>query len=346
MSSLALKTIPVRDAVGCVLPHDITRIVPGQSKGPLFRKGHIIREEDIPTLLDVGKEHIYVFSLSDGFVHEDDAAKRLVQKLAGNNLETTEPKEGRSDLRATCSGLLCVDVELLNAVNSLGEITCATLHNLLPVSQGQVVAGTRIVPLVIEEAKLQAFEKLVTKPVIEVRPLAAKKVGLVSTGSEIAHGRITDAFGPVLRKKFALLGSEILDQRFPGDDIASIAQAIVSFANAGAEMICVTGGMSVDPDDNSPKAIREAGAEIICYGAPVYPGAMFLLAWLNGKAGRIPVLGLPGCVMYHKASIFDIIVPRLLAGLEVTREDIVALGHGGFCAQCANCRYPLCSFGK
>ena len=346
MKTPEISIIPVQDAVGCVLPHDITRIVPGESKGPLFRKGHVIRQEDIPLLLDLGKEHIYVFSHADGFVHENDAALRLVKKLAGEHLQATEPKEGRSDLSATCQGLLCVDVPLLMAVNSLGDITCATLHHLQIVKKGQVVAGTRIVPLLIAEEKLAAFEALVTQPVLSIRPLTAKKVGLVSTGSEIAQGRINDAFGPVLRKKFAELGSEILGQHFPGDDVERISRAIKDFAAQGAQMICVTGGMSVDPDDHSPQAIRKAGADIVCYGAPVYPGAMFLLAWLEGKAGRLPVLGLPGCVMYHKTSIFDLIVPRLLANLAVSKEDIVALGHGGLCAQCPQCHYPQCAFGK
>ena len=346
MSQPHMKTVPVRQAVGSVLCHDITRIVPGESKGPVFRKGHTIREEDIEVLLSVGKEHLYVFEQQPGMVHENDAAERLVAAIAGNHLEKTSPKEGRIDLIASCDGLLRVDVPTLAKVNSLGEITVATLHSLQYVTKGRAVAGTRVVPLLIDDGKLRALETLVTKPVIEVLPLHPAKVGIVTTGSEVYSGRIQDGFGPVLRKKFASLGCTVIGQTLTSDDTTMTATAIRDFLAQGADLVVVTGGMSVDPDDRTPVAIREAGADIVSYGAPVYPGAMFLMAWAEGSAGRVPVLGLPGCVMYHKASIFDLIVPRLLAGLDVTAADIAALGHGGFCSQCADCRYPVCPFGK
>ena len=346
MSKPLMKTISVHEAVGTILCHDITRIVPGEEKGPVFRKGHVVREEDIDTLLKVGKEHLYVFEPNQGLVHENEAAERIVAVAAGRNLEKTAPKEGRIDLKAVCDGLLWVDVATLTAVNSLGEITFATIHGLQFVKKGRSVAGTRVVPLVIEDAKLQQMEALVKAPLIEVLPLKAAKVGVVTTGSEVYEGRIQDGFGPVLRKKFAELGCTVLGQTITNDTEAMTAEAIQDFLKQGADMVTVTGGMSVDPDDRTPSAIRAAGAEIVSYGAPVYPGAMFLLSYAQGAAGRVPVLGLPGCVMYHKASIFDVIVPRLLAGLEVTAQDIVTLGHGGFCSQCAECQYPVCPFCK
>ena len=346
MAELCMKVIHVHDAVGSVLCHDITRIVPGESKGPVFRKGHIVRPEDIKVLLETGKEHLYVFEPLAGMVHENDAAARIVAATVGPNLVPGDPKEGRIDLAAACDGLLRVDAPTLNRINSMAEITMATLHGMQFVKKGRPVAGTRVIPLMIAEDKLRSLEAAVSRPVIEVLPLARARVGVVTTGSEVYYGRIRDAFGPVLRKKFAALGSSVMGQTLTSDEVNMTASAIADFLHQGADMIVVTGGMSVDPDDRTPAAIRASGAQIICYGAPVYPGAMFLLAYAEGPGGRVPVLGLPGCVMYHKASIFDLIVPRLLAGVQVTAEDIAALGHGGFCANCPECAYPVCPFGK
>ena len=346
MSKLAMKTIRVHDAVGSILCHDITRIVPGESKGPVFRKGHVVREEDVEVLLQVGKEHLYVFESLPGMVHENDAAARIIAAVAGANLTHTDPREGRIDLLAACDGLLRIDVPVLNRINSLGEISVATIHTMQHVTKGRPVAGARVVPLMIEDEKLRQLESFVSGPVIEVLPLRRAKVGVVTTGSEVFYGRIQDAFGPVLRKKFATLGSTVVGQTLTSDEVPMTAGAIRDFLEQGADLIVVTGGMSVDPDDRTPTAIRASGAEVASYGAPVYPGAMFLLAHAQGAAGRVPVLGLPGCVMYHKASIFDLIVPRLLAGIEVGAADVAALGHGGFCAQCEVCRYPICPFGK
>lgn len=341
-----MKTIRVHDAVGSILCHDITRIVPGESKGPVFRKGHVVREEDVEVLLQVGKEHLYVFESLPGMVHENDAAARIIAAVAGANLAHTDPREGRIDLLAACDGLLRIDVPVLNRINSLGEISVATIHTMQHVTKGRPVAGARVVPLMIEDEKLRQLESFVNGPVVEVLPLRRAKVGVVTTGSEVFYGRIQDAFGPVLRKKFAALGSTVVGQTLTSDEVSMTAGAIRDFLEQGADLIVVTGGMSVDPDDRTPTAIRASGAEVASYGAPVYPGAMFLLAHAQGAAGRVPVLGLPGCVMYHKASIFDLIVPRLLAGIEVGAADVAALGHGGFCAQCEVCRYPICPFGK
>ena len=328
MKAAAMKTIHVKDAVGSVLCHDITRIVPGGDKGPVFRKGHIVREEDIQTLLEVGKEHLYVYEPQEGVLHENEAARRIAAATAGANITLSEPKEGRINYSASCMGLLRVDVPTLTRINLLGEITLATLHSMQQVRPGQNLAGTRVVPLLIEESKIVALEQLVSRPVVEVLPLQKFKVGIVTTGSEVYTGRIKDAFGPVLRDKFARLECTVMDQVFTSD------------------MVVVTGGMSVDPDDKTPASIRAAGAQVVSYGAPVYPGAMFLLGYVPTERGRVPVLGLPGCVMYYKASIFELVVPRLLAGLEVTAEDIAGMGHGGFCSGCGECRYPICPFGK
>ena len=339
-----MKTIAVEHAVGTVLCHDITRIVPGGEKGPAFRRGHVVREEDIPVLLDIGKANLYVFDPADGYVHEDTAAVRLARAAVGRGIACSEPREGKVTLTAEEDGLMSIDVDGLMRLNSIEDVTFSTIHRHQRVRPGRVLAGTRVIPLVVPEELMRAAEAVCAEhaPLIEVKPLRRAKVGVVTTGSEIFHGRIKDGFGPLLRAKFDDLGSEVVDQVFVSDIVDLTVDAITALVRQGADFIAVTGGMSVDPDDQTPAAIRATGAEVVSYGAPTYPGAMFMLAYL----GDVPILGLPGCVMYYKASIFDLVVPRILAGKRLTRRDIVALGHGGLCENCGTCRYPACGFGK
>jgi hypothetical protein len=339
-----VKTIPVVEAVGAVLCHDVTRIVPGGAKGPAFRKGHIIRPEDIPVLLSIGKEHIYVLDLSPGMLHENDAAERMSRAAAGPGIRLTAVSEGKVNLQAGSDGLLKVDAEGLLQVNAIEGVAFGTLHSNQPVRAGSPVAGTRVIPLVIDEETIGQVEAICRRhhPLVQVKPFRSWKIGMVITGGEVFHGRIVDKFGPVIRQKFVELGSTVFDQVLVSDDRSMTVAAIHRLIADGADMVVATGGMSVDPDDQTPASIRAAGGAVVTYGAPVFPGAMFMLAYI----GRVPVLGLPGCVMYFRATIFDLIVPRLLAGESVAREDIVRLGHGGFCAACAECRYPVCGFGK
>ncbi len=339
-----MKIVPVTEAVGMVLCHDVTRIVQGREKGPAFKRGHVITGRDIEPLLDMGKANVYVYDLAEGHVHEDDAALRIASAAAGPGVQLSAPSEGRVNLNAARAGLLKVNRAALREINTVEDVVFATLHANLPVALNQAVGGTRIVPLVTPETNVRQVETLCREyaPVIEVRALNPLRVGIVTTGSEVFHGRIEDAFGPVLRQKFADLGCPVLGQTLVSDDASATAQAILDWVSKGAEMVAVTGGMSVDPDDRTPSAIRATGARVITYGAPVLPGAMFMLAYM----GAVPVMGLPGCVMYHRTSIFDLVVPRILAGDALTRADIVELGYGGFCAGCALCRYPNCGFGK
>jgi molybdenum cofactor synthesis domain-containing protein len=338
-----MKAVPVEEAVGMVLGHDVTRIVPGGEKGPAFRKGHVIRPADVPAFLDIGKQHVYVIDLPPGVLHEDEAAQRLAQAAAGAGLTLTAPVEGRINLTATIPGLLKIDVPALNRLNALEDIVLATVHTDHAVEAGRPVAGVRVVPLTVPEEKIAAAEKICADvfPLIQVKPFQALRVGMVTTGSEVYQGRIQDRFGPVLRKKFERIGSTVTRQILVSDEVQMTAQAIRDLIAEGAQMVVVTGGMSVDPDDRTPAGIRAAGAEVVTYGAPIFPGAMFLLAYI----GDIPVLGLPGCVMYHQTSIFDLVVPRLVAGERLGRQDITVLGHGGFCRTCDVCRYPACGFG-
>jgi molybdopterin biosynthesis enzyme len=339
-----MQSIPVRQAIGHVLAHDVTRIVPGQNKGPAFKKGHIIQEQDVELLLDIGKAHIYVLQLSADQVHEDAAAQRIAAAAAGTGIKLSVPSEGRVNLIAEYSGLLKVDVAALNKLNSIEDVVFATLHRNHRVAAGQSVAGTRVIPLIVTERQVADAEQVCAdnQPIITIKPFTSLDVGMVTTGSEVFQGRIKDQFGPVVEKKFKALGSRIIRQIFVADEVEKTVEAVRALIADGAQMVVLTGGMSVDPDDRTPAGIRGTGARVITYGAPLFPGAMFMLAYIDD----IPVLGLPGCVMYHKTSVFDLIVPRLLAGEILNREDIVQLGHGGFCAGCPECRYPACAFGK
>jgi molybdenum cofactor synthesis domain-containing protein len=344
MTENMYKSVPVQESAGMVLGHDMTRIVPGEFKGPAFKKGHIIKESDIPLLLDMGKEKIFVLSLGDDLIHENEAALRIAKGAAGPGIDYTEPSEGRVNLMAAKSGLLKINIKALKRVNEMEDIILATLHSNQQISAGTSVAGTRIIPLATGKERIEQVEKICGDnfPVIDVRPFRSMKVGLVTTGSEVYSGRIEDKFGPVVKEKFSELGCIVLRQILVSDEIDLTVKAIKELIKEGADLIAVTGGMSVDPDDQTPASIRAAGGSVVSYGAPVFPGAMFMLAYI----GDIPVVGLPGCVMYYRASIFDLIVPRIVAGDDVSLEDIISLCHGGFCAGCAECRYPVCPFGK
>jgi len=338
-----IKALPVREAVGKILLHDITRIVPDMFKGPSFRKGHIITEADVEELLNIGKQNIYVADLN-GEIHEDDAALRIAATSLGDNIAISPPKEGKVTFTAEIQGLLKINVQGLAELNSVPDIVFATLHTDQQVDKGQELAGTRIIPLSIDEKRLLQAEEICKEnfPIIEVKPFAMLDVGIVVTGSEVYNGRIQDGFGPVVQRKFEELGSRIIKKVIVSDAVDMTVSAIKGLLADGAGMVAVTGGMSVDPDDLTPAAIRAAGGEIVSYGAPVLPGAMFMLAYIN----NVPVIGLPGCVMYHRASIFDLVVPRILAGEKLSKSDFVQMGHGGFCSSCKTCRFPLCSFGK
>lgn len=335
--------VRTEDAVGMVLAHDLTQIIPGKFKDAAFKKGHVIRQEDISRLLDMGKEHIFIWEAKEGWLHENDAAAAIVKATAGEGFTFTEPKEGKISYKALYSGILKIDVERLHQINAVDQVVFATLHNNMPVKQDQVVAITRVIPLVIEEEKINMVQSIGKgSPVIEIKELKPKSVGIVTTGSEVFKGRIKDCFGPALERKMTHYGCNIIKQIIVPDDPVLIKNAIKEVRELGAEMILTTGGMSVDPDDLTPLCIREVGAEIVSYGAPVLPGAMFLMAYWDG----IPVMGLPGCVMYAKQTIFDLVLPRVLAGEIITKKDLSVMGHGGLCQNCPECRYPNCGFGK
>ncbi len=339
-----MKQIPTAEAVGQVLCHDLTQIIPGEYKGARFRKGHIVTEADIPVLLSMGKENLYVWELEPGMLHENDAAARLVRLCRGPGMAESQVREGKIELRAERDGLFRVDTARLNAVNAIDELMIATRRGNTAVRAGDKLCGTRVIPLVIREEKLAAAEAAAGEsPLLELLPFKLKTAAVVTTGSELAKGLIRDAFTPVLIEKLAAFGIELVHHSLPGDEPAAVLAAIEAARAVGPDLILCTGGMSVDPDDNTPGAIKASGARIVTYGAPVLPGAMLLVGYFDDGT---PILGLPGCVMYAKATVFDLILPRIAAGVELTKADFIALGEGGLCLGCETCRYPQCQFGR
>ena len=341
-----MKLIDTKDAVGTVLAHDITQIIKGVTKDAVFRKGHIVREEDIPVLLSVGKDHLYVWENDPNMLHENDAAEVLRKICQGSHMHPTPVKEGKIELIADECGYFTINREKLDAVNSLGEMMIATIPGGIRVEKGQKLCGTRIIPLVIEKEKMKEAEKVAgDKPILDIIPFKKKNYGVVTTGNEVFYGRIQDTFTPVITSKMDEYGCTMVAHTISDDNPEHIENAIKAMIErSDIDMIICTGGMSVDPDDKTPLAIRNSGARIVSNGAPVLPGAMFLMSYLPD--GR-PVVGLPGCVMYAGRTIFDLVLPRIMADVPVTKEYMSALGYGGLClSTCKPCRFPFCSFGR
>lgn len=339
-----MKSIRVEDSVGTILAHDLTKIVPGEFKGAAFKKGHIIQPEDIDELKKMGKYNIFVLEMKPDTIHEDDAALRIAKAAAGDGISLTGPSEGKISFKAAKRGLLKINLEALEAVNDIDMVIVSTLHNNTVVDEGKYLAGTRIIPLCIEKESIEAVEEICSRlgKVVWIKELAKLRAGIVVTGTEVFEGRIKDKFGPVLTQKLEDYGCIPAEPVYAPDNKELIKAAIEGHIKGGAQMVLVSGGMSVDADDVTPSAIKEVSDRIVTYGAPVLPGAMFML----GYKKDIPIVGIPACGMYHKITVFDIVLPRLLAGEALTRRDITKLGHGGLCQNCESCRYPNCTFGR
>ncbi len=339
-----MKLIRTEDAVGHVLCHDMTQIIKDQYKDARFRKGHVVAREDIPVLLSMGKEHLYVWEMTPGMLHEDEGAARLAALCAGENMALSEPKEGKIEVFAQCDGLFLVDSQRLTAVNSVGEVMIATRHGNTAVRKGDKLAGTRVIPLIIPDEVVKRAEEAAGKePLLSLRPWKRKTAAIVVTGSEVKKGRIQDTFSPVVVDKLAGYGVETRSVVQSGDGVEQVANAVNEARASGVDIIVCTGGMSVDPDDSTPGGIKAAGANVVSYGAPVLPGAMFLLGYFGDST---PVMGLPGCVMYAGATIFDLVLPKIVADVPISRTDLASMGEGGLCLGCKPCRYPICPFGK
>ncbi|MBI4832619.1 MAG: molybdopterin-binding protein [Candidatus Lindowbacteria bacterium] len=345
----AFKTVPVTDAVGMALAHDVTEIRPGEFKGRAFKKGHIIRADDVCHLQRLGKDKVYVLNISEDEMHEDDAAKALASSLMGPGVALSgEPKEGRIDLLAAWDGLLKVNVEALEKFNMVGDVMCATLHDNTLVKKDVRVAGTRAIPLVIKRSVVKTAVSVARDGIVEVRKMRKPRAGVVITGNEVYHGRIQDGFAPIIREKIERFDGEVVSLSYAPDDVEHIERKLRECLEAGADLLVTTGGMSVDPDDVTRFAIRKLGATDLVYGSAVLPGAMLLVAYIENEqdGGSVPVMGVPACALYHKATVFDLVLPRILAGEHIGTPELARLGHGGLCLNCKECRYPVCPFGK
>ena len=338
-----MKKIRVEKAVGTVLAHDITRIIPGKFKGVAFKKGHIVREQDIPALLNLGKRHLFVLSLSQTILHEDDAALRIASAVCGPGLRWSQPSEGKCTIFSRLDGLFKVNVPALLRVNRMGQLILSTCKSNLACRQDQPVAATRIIPLTIAAMRIERLERhAAAGPVLKVLPFRSFKVGAVVTGSEIFNGLVPDGFDTHVGEKIRAFGSTVIRKILAPDDARRIADAIRELVSLDCDLIVTTGGLSVDPDDVTRRGVLKAGARIVAYGSPVLPGAMFLYARLDA----VPILGLPACVYFHATTILDLMLPRILSGDRITRSEIAVMGHGGLCLNCEVCRFPVCPFGK
>ena len=339
-----MKLIETKDAAGHILCHDLTQIIPNEYKGARFRKGQMITEEDIPVLLSMGKEHLYVWEMREGILHENEAAERLCAVMINDHMTRTEAREGKIELFAGADGVFLVDSQKLLAINSIEEITVATRKGNFLVHKGDKLCGMRVVPLAIEEEKLKKAEAAGGEiPVLSLVPLKLKTAAIITTGSEVFKGLIEDRFTPILTEKLKSYGIEVIFHTVTDDKKEHITLKIREAKDIGTDIILCTGGMSVDPDDQTPGAIRACAPDTVTYGAPVFPGAMIQLSYFSDGT---PILGLPGCVMYAKATIFDLIMPRIAAGVRLTKKDFTVLGEGGLCLGCTPCTYPHCPFGR
>jgi molybdenum cofactor synthesis domain-containing protein len=338
-----MRKLPVEKAVGETLCHDMTAILADGFKGVRFKRGHVITAEDIPALLDIGKKQVFVWEPEADEVHEDDAALALTQTLCGDNLEFTGPSEGKFQVTASADGLFRVNSAALRQINAVGDFTVATRPGNTAVSAGEKLAGARIVPLVTKRERVERAVALAREhyPVLSVLPYRLKKVAAVITGSEIYTGRIQDRFEPILREKMKKYGAELIRAIVCDDDLDMIKGAVAALIADGAELILLTGGMSVDPDDLTPTAIRESGARVVTQGVPMQPGNMLTVAYLGG----VTLLGVPGASMHSPVTSLDVFLPRVMAGVELTARELTATGEGGFCMACKPCTYPICYFG-
>jgi hypothetical protein len=339
------KKIKVENAVGLKLSHDITEIRKGEFKGRAFKKGHVIRHEDICHFHRLGKQHVFIEEEEQGFVHEDEAIKLMANALCGQGIiQENEPVEGKLKFYAACDGLLKVETEALSNINLLGDVMCATRHSNTMVKTGDIVAAARAIPLFIDRKIIDQAIRMAQSPtgVVKILPLKKATVGILITGNEVYHHIIEDQFESILRSKISNIGSEVKEVAFAPDNPDFISGVIKRFLDSGIDLILTTGGMSVDPDDVTRIGVLKSGAEECIYGSPVLPGAMFMIAYI----GNVPVLGVPACGIYHETTMLDLILPRVLAGELIGRKEIAAMGHGGLCLDCPTCRFPLCPFGK
>ncbi|WP_319468636.1 FmdE family protein [uncultured Pseudodesulfovibrio sp.] len=342
----AIKSVPIEEAVGEEALHDMTRIEPGKSKGPAFKKGHTFEVGDLCRLQRIGKNSVYVAEgdVGEEWVHENDCARSFAAAMCGENVAAkAEPSEGKVEIVSTAAGMLVVDARRLEAFNHVPGVMAASRKGFSLVSDDVSVAGTRAIPLYLQRTDFEnAMRVLEDGPVFSVQPLRVAKAGVLITGNEVFDGLIQDRFEGIIEAKLASLGSKIGKTIICPDDRERIAAAANSLVDDGCDLIITTAGLSVDPDDVTRLGLLDAGLTDILHGAPILPGAMTLL----GKIRDVQTLGVPACALFHKHTSLDLLLPRLLAGLDVTRTDLARIGNGGMCMECTHCSFPKCPFGK
>ena len=342
----SLAAVPLEEAVGRHVLHDLTQVVPGESKGAVFKKDQVVTVGDLCRLQQMGRHHLYVAEANEvgpEWVHENDAALAFAGAMAGEGVTfATPPREGKVNLTAGRDGLFWVDEDRLQAFNLVPGVMCACRHGHTVVGAGRLLAGTRAIPLYLPRSEFhQAMACLAQGPLFQVLPLKPLRVGILVTGTEVFLGLVEDRFIPIIQNKVEKFGCEVVKSLIVPDDRLAISTGVGELLAAGAELLVTTAGLSVDPDDVTRQGLADAGATDLLYGAPVLPGAMTLL----GKIGAARVIGVPACALYFKRTSFDLLLPRLLAGLELRRRDLARLGHGAMCLECQTCSFPKCPFG-
>jgi formylmethanofuran dehydrogenase subunit E len=342
-----LKKIAVEEAMGMHILHDMTQVIPGKEKGPAFKHGQVISGGDICRLQQMGRQRVYVedgLQESDRWVHEDQVALAFAQRMAGEGVTFQKiPHEGKITLSAENAGLFDVDTIRLEAFNMVPNVMCASRKRYDVMAEGESVAATRAIPLYLEKPNFhRAMAVLLPGPLFKILPLRQAHVGILVTGTEVFRGLIKDSFIPIIESKVKKYGGDVVDAIIRPDDREAIKKGIFRLLASGADLIATTAGLSVDPDDVTRQGLMDAGCTDMLYGAPILPGAMTLLS----KIGDVQIIGVPACGLYHTTTGFDLLLPRMLAGLSITRQDLAAYGHGAFCRNCHSCTFPKCSFGK
>lgn len=342
-----LECIPVEEAVGGKVLHDMTRIVPGESKGPAFKAGQEISRDDVEDLRRMGRSALYLKdrnSPGNEWIHENDAVTAFAEKMTGSNVYYQEPpSEGKISFYSQIRGVLCIETEALKNFNLVPNVMCTSRHNNTMVEKDRPFAGSRAIPLYLERSCFDsALESIGKQPLFSVLPIRPADVGILITGTEVYRGLVKDRFDPVIRKKVGYFDCKILHSAVVADDEKQIAGKIREMIDMGADLIITTAGLSVDPDDRTRIGLDQAGLEDVLYGAPILPGAMTLL----GRIGRTRILGVPACALFHKTTSLDLLLPRILSGQKINRVDLAAYSEGGFCLNCDMCTFPKCPFGK
>lgn len=346
-SAPELKAVPVEKSIGKAILHDMTEIIPGESKGPAFQKGHVLDAGDLCRLHQMGKEQVYVTdetAIGSQWVHENEAALAFAKAMAGERVGCTDPpREGKINLFATEDGLLVVADDILERFNRIEGVMCAGRKSYSILQKGQVFAGTRAIPLYLPRTTFErAMQVLDEKPIFSIHPMRKAKVGILVTGTEVFRGLVQDRFIPIIRAKVEAYGCSVVHAKIVPDDRSAISEGIREMLQTGADLLVTTAGLSVDPDDVTRQGLLDAGASGMLHGSPILPGAMTLLA----RIGNVQVIGVPACALYFKITSFDLMLPRLLANVPIHRENLAPMGHGAFCMECKTCTFPKCPFGK